>query len=103
MGDVARRLKTLQRVGYMGYCYFTTQQDSQILYKLEQTKGFGQIAEAADVVMFVYRPEVYGKFYPEPFANTSTSGAASRLQRRNIGLLKLLRIDADNEILRNNR
>ena len=42
--------------------------------------------------MFVYRPEIYGKFYPDPFSNVSTKGTAmiDIAKGRNIGLLKFI-------------
>lgn len=59
---------------------------------LNRLRDSGQIAEAADIVMFVYRPEIHGKFYPEPFANYSTKGTAmiDIAKGRNIGLHKFI-------------
>ena len=37
------------------------------LPRRERLRGSGQIAEAADLVVLIYRPEVYGVQYPKPF------------------------------------
>ena len=39
---------------------------------LARLRDSGQIAEAADVVMLVYRPEVKGKSYPGDFSSVDT-------------------------------
>ena len=94
MGDVARRLKNLAKeLDIWVIAISQLNRDSQNpIPNLNRLRDSGQIAEAADVVMFVYRPEVYGKFYPEPFANASTSGTAmiDIAKGRNIGLLKFI-------------
>lgn len=94
MGDVARRLKNLAKeLDIWVIAISQLNRDSQNpIPNLNRLRDSGQIAEAADVVMFVYRPEVYGKFYPEPFANASTNGTAmiDIAKGRNIGLLKFI-------------
>ena len=40
------------------------------LFLTDRLKRSGQIAEAADIVMFVYRPETYGKFFLSLSINT---------------------------------
>jgi replicative DNA helicase len=52
----------------------------------------GQIAEAADIVMLVYRPEYYQKPFPQPFAQYDTKGKAmiDVCKGRNIGVGKFL-------------
>ena len=48
--------------------------------------------EAADNTILIYRPEVYGKYYKEPFQNISTKGTAQIevAKGRNIGLTKFI-------------
>ena len=56
-------------------------------------RGSGQILEAADVVMLLYRPEVYNKDrYPEPFQYVKTEGTAmiTISKGRNIGLMQFI-------------
>lgn len=56
-------------------------------------RGSGQILEAADVVMLLYRPEVYNKDrYPEPFQYVRTDGTAmiTISKGRNIGLMQFI-------------
>ena len=54
---------------------------------LSRIRGSGQIAEAADVVLLIYRPEVYGKAYADHRINVDPSGTAQIKQAkgRNIG------------------
>ena len=54
---------------------------------LSRIRGSGQITEAADVVLLIYRPECYGKHYSSNYANVSTKGTAQiKLAKgRNIG------------------
>lgn len=51
-------------------------------------RGSGQIEEAADIILFVWRPEEYGiQFFDEPHENVSTTGLAQCIiaKGRNIG------------------
>ena len=54
---------------------------------LSRIRGSGQISEAADVVLLIYRPEYYGKRYGGIHANVSTKGTAlvKLAKGRNIG------------------
>ena len=54
---------------------------------LSRIRGSGQITEAADVVLLIYRPEVYGKNYSDHRINVSPEGTAQiKLAKgRNIG------------------
>jgi len=94
MGDVARRLKNLAKeLDIWIIALSQLNRDSQNpLPNLNRLRDSGQIAEAADIVMFIYRPEMYGKYYPEPFANYSTKGTAmiDISKGRNIGTLKFI-------------
>lgn len=59
---------------------------------LTRVRASGQINEAADNTILIYRPEIYGKFYKEPFQNVSTKGTAQIevAKGRNIGLTKFI-------------
>lgn len=54
---------------------------------LSRIRGSGQITEAADVVLLIYRPEMYGKAYADHRINVDPSGTAQiKLAKgRNIG------------------
>ncbi|MCI1648795.1 MAG: replicative DNA helicase [Bacteroides sp.] len=43
---------------------------------VNRLRGSGQMNEAADLTLLLYRPEVYGKRYPTPFENTDPQGTA---------------------------
>lgn len=94
MADVARRLKNLAKeLDIWVIALSQLNRDSQNpVPNLNRLRDSGQIAEAADIVMFVYRPEVYGRSYPEPFTRVSTKGTAmiDIAKGRNIGLLKII-------------
>ena len=59
---------------------------------LARLRDSGQIAEAADVVILIYRPEVTKKSYPSDFSNVETKGTAmiDIAKGRNIGLLRFI-------------
>ena len=54
---------------------------------LSMLRDSGQIEEAADTVILLYRPEVYGRSYPAPYDSVSTSGTClvDIAKGRNIG------------------
>ncbi|WP_291585293.1 DnaB-like helicase C-terminal domain-containing protein [Bacteroides sp.] len=96
MGDVARRLKNLAKeldiwIIALSQLNRDTMNPVPTIARLRDS---GQIAEAADVVILVYRPEYYDKNrrYPEPFSNASTEGTAmiDIAKGRNIGLLRFI-------------
>lgn len=94
MGDVARRLKNLAKeLDIWVVALSQLNRDTQNpVPNINRLRDSGQIAEAADIVMFIYRPELYGKFYQEPFSNHNTKGTAliDIAKGRNIGLLKFI-------------
>lgn len=99
MGEAARRLKNLAKeLDIWIIALSQLNRDSMNpVPSLARLRASGQIAEAADVVALIYRPELYGKFYPEPFQNADTHGTAmiDIAKGRNIGISKfLVRFDA---------
>lgn len=59
---------------------------------LMRLRGSGQINEASDVTMLIYRPDVYNKPMPEPFENQDAANTAiiDVAKGRNIGIFKFL-------------
>lgn len=94
MGDVARRLKNLAKELNIWVIALSqlNRDNFNPVPNLNRLRDSGQIGEAADIVMFVYRPEYYGKFFPEPFNHYETKGKAmiDVAKGRNIGLLKFI-------------
>lgn len=94
MGESARRLKNLAKELDIWIIALSQLNRDSVnpVPSLSRLRDSGQIGEAADVVMLIYRPELYGKFYPEPFQNSPTNGTAmiDIAKGRNIGLAKFL-------------
>ena len=94
MGDVARRLKNIAKeLDIWIVALSQLNRDSlNPVPTLARLRDSGQIAEAADVVMLIYRPEYYNKDYPEPFKHASTQGTAmiDVAKGRNVGTFKFL-------------
>jgi Replicative DNA helicase len=88
-GTVARRLKNLAKE--LGICVVLLSQLARSKDttepKLDRLRGSGQIAEAADVVLLIYRPEVYRKKYSGDYSNIDPKGTAqiTIAKGRNIG------------------
>lgn len=59
---------------------------------VNRLRGSGQINEAADITMLIYRPEVYNKRYPAPFESTNPHGTAliDVAKGRNVGVFKFI-------------
>lgn len=94
MGDVARRLKNIAKeldIWVIALSQLSRDNQNQVP-TLTRLRDSGQIAEAADMVILIYRPEVYGKRYPDEFANKSVENTAmiDVAKGRNIGLLKFI-------------
>lgn len=88
-GAVARKLKNLAKE--LNICIVLISQLSRDKTttepSLSRLRGSGQIAEAADMVLLIYRPEVYGKRYSGDFQKVRPEGTALiRLAKgRNVG------------------
>ena len=94
MGDVARRLKNLAKeldIWIIALSQINRDKDNPVP-SIARLRDSGQIAEAADVVMLIYRPEVKGKPYPGEFSNVETKGTAmiDVAKGRNIGIMKFI-------------
>ena len=94
MADAARRLKNIAKdLNIWVVALSQLNRDSQNpVPNLNRLRDSGQIAEAADMVMFVYRPEYYGRSFPEPFENEDVNGKAmiDVAKGRNIGTMRFL-------------
>lgn len=97
MGDVARRLKNLAKdldIWIIALSQLNRNADN-FKPTIARLRDSGQIAEAADVVMLICRPEAYGddKRYPyDGFQGVDTKGTAiiDVAKGRNIGLMRFL-------------
>ena len=94
MGDVARRLKNLAKdlnIWIIALSQLNRDRDNPIP-TISRLRSSGQIAEAADTVILIYRPEYYQKKFPEPFCNRDTQGTAliDIAKGRNIGTFKFI-------------
>lgn len=94
MGEVARRLKNLAKeldIWIIALSQFNRDSANPVP-SINRLRDSGQIAEAADVVLLIYRPELHGRSYPKPFENYSTHNTAmiDIAKGRNIGTGKFL-------------
>lgn len=94
MGDVARRLKNLAKeLDIWIIAISQLNRDSNGgAPNLNRLRDSGQIAEAADMVLLVYRPEINNRYYPEPYVNIPTKGTAmiDVAKGRNVGTFKFI-------------
>ena len=94
MADVARRLKNLAKELDIWIIALSqlNRDHSNPVPGLNRLRDSGQIAEAADIVMLVYRPETYGRKYGGSFSDCPTDGTAliDVAKGRNIGHLKFI-------------
>ena len=93
-GTVARKLKNLAKE--LNICIVLLSQLSRDKGTTEPTlsrlRGSGQIAEAADMVLLIYRPVMYGKGYSGEFHKVRPEGTALiRLAKgRNVGTAEFI-------------
>ena len=95
MGDAARRFKNIAKeLNIWVIALSQLSRDSTCPEpNLNRLRDSGQIGEAADVVILVYRPEYYNRAYPAPYDNREdypTDGTAmiDIAKGRNIGTFK---------------
>lgn len=95
MGDVARRLKNIAKeldIWVIALSQLSRDKENPVP-TLARLRDSGQIAEAADNVILIYRPEFYGKLsYPSDFASASVQGTAliHLAKGRNVGTTKFI-------------
>jgi len=94
MGDVARRLKNLAKeLGIWILALSQLNRDRENPEpSLSRLRDSGQIAEAADMVILLYRPELTGRKVPKPFQDRETHNTAlvDVAKGRNTGTMKFL-------------
>lgn len=94
MGDVARRLKNLAKeLGIWILALSQLNRDRENPEpSLSRLRDSGQIAEAADMVILLYRPELSGRKFPKPFQSKETHNTAlvDVAKGRNTGIMKFL-------------
>lgn len=97
VGDACRRFKNLAKELGIWICALSQlNRDTQNpVPTLSRLRDSGQIADAADVVMFVYRPEYYNRTFPQPFDSLTEEECKGMAmidvaKGRNIGIFKFL-------------
>lgn len=97
MGDAARRLKNLAKelnIWIIALSQLNRNQQDPVP-TMARLRDSGQIAEAADIVMLVYRPEIYHRTFPQPFEQLTEEEVKGKAmidvaKGRNIGVFKFL-------------
>lgn len=94
IAEAARRLKNIAKeLNIWVLALSQLSRDNQNpIPSVNRLRGSGQINEAADMTILLYRPEVYNKRYPEPFQSTNPKGTAmiDIAKGRNIGVFKFI-------------
>jgi len=78
MGEAARKLKNIAKdlkIWIIALSQLSRDKDNPRPTR-NRLRQSGQIYEAADTVIFIYRPEVYGKSMPAPFEGVAPEGKA---------------------------
>jgi replicative DNA helicase len=93
VAEIARSLKNLAKD--LNICIIALSQISRSdnpKPTLNRLRDSGQIEEAADTILFTYRPEVYGKDYDEPFRHYSRHDTAmiDMAKGRNTGTFQFI-------------
>ncbi|MGV8092509.1 MAG: replicative DNA helicase [Mangrovibacterium sp.] len=90
LADIARKLKNVakeQNITILALSQLSRdkQRPAPTIARL---RGSGQLEEAADLILLLYRPEVYGLAYDDPFQNEPTTGTAQVIigKGRNVGI-----------------
>lgn len=94
IAEAARRLKNIAKeLNIWVLALSQLSRDNQNpIPSVNRLRGSGQINEAADITILLYRPEVYNKRYPEPFQSTAPNGTAmiDIAKGRNVGVFKFI-------------
>lgn len=95
LGEYARKLKNLAKeldIWIMALSQLSRDKNTTEPSR-NRLRGSGQITEAADTIILLYRPEVYGiSYFPEPFTKVNTRDRAMVIvdKGRNTGTMKFL-------------
>ncbi len=89
LADIARKLKNVakeQNITVLALSQLNRDKQRPVP-SIARLRGSGQIEEAADLILLLYRPEVYGLSYEDPFQNKPTAGTAQVIvgKGRNVG------------------
>lgn len=96
LGKIARSLKNIAKELNIWVLALSqlSRDKTDVAPNIARVRGSGQINEACDNMILLYRPEVYGreKRYPEPYSNVSTANTAmiELAKGRNMGTTKLI-------------
>jgi len=94
LGETARRLKNLAKeLGIWIIALSQLNRDGQNPEPtVNRLRGSGQLNEAADITILIYRPEMYHRNYPAPYQTINTHGTAliNVAKGRNIGTFKFI-------------
>lgn len=89
IAEIARKLKNIARELEITVIALSQLSRSQERPKpsIARLRGSGQIEEAADIVLLLYRPEMYNRQYDDPFTAIPATGTAQIIigKGRNIG------------------
>lgn len=90
VGDAARDLKNLAKELDIWIIALSQLNRNKVEPQptLDRLRDSGQVAEASDMILLVYRPEVHGKGYGEPFKNIDPHNTAqiTIAKGRNVGI-----------------
>lgn len=94
IADAARRLKNIAKELNIWVLALSqlSRDNANPIPSVNRLRGSGQINEATDMTILLYRPEVYSKRYPEPFQSTNPKGTAliDIAKGRNVGVFKFI-------------
>jgi len=90
LADIARKLKNVakeQNVSILALSQLNRDKQRPAP-SIARLRGSGQLEEAADLILLLYRPEVYGLSYEDPFQTEPTTGTAQVIigKGRNVGI-----------------
>ena len=94
VGDMTRRLKNIAKeldIWIIALSQLSRNKDNPAPTK-SRLRDSGQIEEAADNIILIYRPEAYGRSYSGEFSDYGTSGTAMIYfaKGRNVGVFKFI-------------
>ena len=94
IAEAARRLKNIAKELNIWVLALSqlSRDNANPVPSVNRLRGSGQINEAADMTILLYRPEVYNRRYPEPFQSTNPKGTAliDIAKGRNVGVFKFI-------------